>query len=41
MEKGEQPRALPLRSAKPPRDACRDFSAGEKSGILGQSKLKK
>ena len=41
MEQGEKPRALPLRSAKPPRDACRSFSAREKRGILGQSKLKK
>ena len=41
MEKGEKPRALPPRSAKPPRDACKGFSAGKKRGILGRSKFKK
>ena len=41
MEKGEQPRALQPCSAKPPPDVCKGFSAGEKRGILGQSKFKK
>ena len=40
MEKGEKPRALPPRSAKPPPDVCKGFSAGKKRGILGQSKFK-
>ena len=40
MEKGEQPRALQSCSAKPPPDVYKGFSAGEKRGILGQSKFK-